>query len=130
MPKPPGKKRLTLDDFPLPKKLSADDFADLCETHHVPSQKKKYIRGRLDALFDELAGHMRGGQPDRKADIEQIMEAQTAVKRHQLFSKALVRMPFWCCPPSHLLSPRCYLPDGSANISQTMISRLSQGPCR
>jgi hypothetical protein len=94
--------------------------------------KKKYVRSGLDALVADFADHMRAEkqQPDRRSDIARIKEAQKSVKKALAILERVGPQALLVLSLSPLPSHRCCLPDGFANSSQTMITRLSQRLCR
>jgi hypothetical protein len=81
-------------DFPLPKKISDEDFDLLCKTYSV--QQSKDMKRRLDELVNGLADWMREEQPqprgiDRKVlrnVLSKIGRAATQIKKLGLAGRA------------------------------------------
>jgi hypothetical protein len=83
-------KPLRKADFPAPKKISALDFDELCETFKIPTFHRATTKTALDDLVIEFNAWMKGEklQPDRASDRDRLKTALADTKKAaELISK-------------------------------------------
>jgi hypothetical protein len=95
-------KVIRVDELAIPVNIASRDFAELCETFHIPSSQRRGAKSRLDELVTEVSNWMtterqhphRSSDRDRLEEVlEHVREAAAALERlgpsGRLASKAI-----------------------------------------
>jgi hypothetical protein len=76
-------KRMRADGFPIPKKMSSEDFDLLCRNFHIPLSSRNSAREQLDNIVRQFADWMIKDrkQPDRNADRDRLETALSCIEK-------------------------------------------------
>ena len=83
MVKPSSKRAVVrAESFSIPSKISAEQFAEICEAFNILPKQRDNAKARLDRLVMAFAEWMTGEklQPDRSTDRGRLREALSHIK--------------------------------------------------
>jgi hypothetical protein len=83
MPKQPKRRgRLRVADIPVPKKVSKEDFIEICGTFRISASHQQLVRTTLDNLVEDLKDWMNRerSQSHRRADRNRLNKAVSSIK--------------------------------------------------